>query len=205
MNAEQFWSNMGPPAPNEAELDAAGADWREYPCREWLLGCAGRGGYGRVRFDGLEWQANRLAFVLVNGTIPEDKPLVCHRCDNPPCCEPRHLLAGTHKDNSKDCFDKGRSPVSVALRASNEVWRGRSHTPEARAKISAGLLGKVHTQASREKQSATRRARYDVACRRGHERTAENTRTEWEGWRPRRRCLDCRRSQPSRSGGLLLG
>lgn len=31
-----------------------------------------------------------------------------HSCDNPPCCNPRHLSPGTRQDNVDDCVRKGR-------------------------------------------------------------------------------------------------
>src|SRR5258706_10906719 len=33
---------------------------------------------------------------------------ILNRCDNPPCCNPGHLLAGTAADNIRDMTNKGR-------------------------------------------------------------------------------------------------
>jgi hypothetical protein len=31
-----------------------------------------------------------------------------HICDNPACCNPNHIVLGTHADNQKDKFEKNR-------------------------------------------------------------------------------------------------
>ena len=32
-----------------------------------------------------------------------------HKCDNPPCVRPSHLLLGTHADNAMDASMRGRA------------------------------------------------------------------------------------------------
>lgn len=51
--------------------------------------------------------ASRCAYALGTGQEPGEAA-VLHSCDNPPCCNPGHLYAGTIKDNSKDMVERGR-------------------------------------------------------------------------------------------------
>lgn len=51
--------------------------------------------------------AHRVAFMLQHGEVPDGKS-VLHRCDNPPCVNPRHLYAGTALENAHDCITRNR-------------------------------------------------------------------------------------------------
>jgi hypothetical protein len=79
-------------------------------CWEWRGGSSHGWGYGLVHHKekGRQVTAHRLAWELVNGSIPKGM-LVCHRCDNPPCCNPAHLWLGTMQDNQADKVQKGRN------------------------------------------------------------------------------------------------
>lgn len=100
----------------------ATADWTRLPRRFWAkvdrngdcwvwMGCRSRGGYGKFGVDGSRWApAHRVAHELAIGPIPDGLD-VLHRCDNPPCVRPDHLLAGTRLDNMRDAQAKGRLAV----------------------------------------------------------------------------------------------
>lgn len=51
--------------------------------------------------------AHRVAYEIARGPIPEGM-LVRHSCDNPTCCNPDHLLIGTHKENTGDAIERNR-------------------------------------------------------------------------------------------------
>ncbi len=81
----------------------------EMGCLLWT-GAHGRSGHGQLLVDGRLDTAQRVAWRLANGPIPEGLH-VLHRCDNPPCVEPTHLFLGTHADNMADMLAKGRKVV----------------------------------------------------------------------------------------------
>lgn len=57
-------------------------------------------------FNGLP--AHRVAIELHHEKRIPNRLIVCHKCDNPPCCNPKHLFIGTHQLNKLDAFLKGR-------------------------------------------------------------------------------------------------
>lgn len=82
------------------------------PCWEWIGG--GSNGYGRFIVDGRPITTHRFSYELHYGTIPENK-IVRHRCDNPPCVRPEHLLLGSVQDNVNDKMKRGRHKSSPGI------------------------------------------------------------------------------------------
>jgi hypothetical protein len=55
--------------------------------------------------------AHRVSYALANNIDPHTMPadlVIRHTCDNPPCVNPAHLLAGTQADNNADKMQRGR-------------------------------------------------------------------------------------------------
>ncbi len=88
-----------------ARVDTRGPD----DCWEWQ-GARKIKGYGLVargrRSEGLA-TTSRVAWELTSGPIP-DGSVVRHTCDNPPCCNPTHLVLGSYSDNLRDAYTRGR-------------------------------------------------------------------------------------------------
>lgn len=97
---ERFW----------AKVDVRSED----ECWEWKAS-KGKWLYGNFRIDSKTFLAHRVAYMLKNGEIPSEM-LVCHSCDNPGCCNPKHLWLGTNYDNMQDMFKKGRRPAAKGSR-----------------------------------------------------------------------------------------
>jgi hypothetical protein len=68
-------------------------------------------GYGQLRYNGRQYAAHRLSWILHRGDIPSGQ-CVLHRCDTPTCVNPNHLFLGTHLDNARDREWKGRGNQS---------------------------------------------------------------------------------------------
>ena len=75
-------------------------------CWVWIGALTGPG-YGHFKHKGKNIYAHRLAFELTYGTVLPGLH-ICHSCDNPKCCNPTHLWAGSASDNMIDRERKHR-------------------------------------------------------------------------------------------------
>lgn len=78
-------------------------------CREWTGYCDPEFGYGSVAVDGRMEKAHRMSWVVANGRPAPPGKVVRHKCDNPPCIEPSHLVLGTQAENVADMFVRKRA------------------------------------------------------------------------------------------------
>lgn len=110
-------------------------------CWEWQS--TRRNNYGyfhtRTRRDGKRVSrrdgAHRIAYFLTYHIWPGTND-VCHRCDNPPCCNPNHLFNGSRTDNMNDAYSKHRMPIT----------RGSQRTSAKLNEESVCLIRDLHKQ-----------------------------------------------------------
>lgn len=72
-----------------------------------------RNGYGVFNIAGTAFLVHRFSYQLFYGEIKEQ--FVCHKCDNPICCNPTHLFLGDCIDNNMDMIKKGRCKFIIKL------------------------------------------------------------------------------------------
>ena len=97
---ERFWSNV----------HRRGVD----ECWLWISGtCVGYGYFyvGGGRASQFSVYAHRAALYFASGVWDR---VARHSCDTPRCCNPAHLVWGSHAQNSQDALRRGRAYIGEA-------------------------------------------------------------------------------------------
>lgn len=95
----RFWAKVNKDGPTMPHMDTPCWVWTAYKCKL---------GYGQFSIAKRAYFAHRVSFILAGGSLEGEKHNACHACDNPSCCNPRHIFAGTAADNVSDRELKGR-------------------------------------------------------------------------------------------------
>lgn len=99
----RFWSKVDKGEPDE--------------CWNWKAFINPKG-YGQFQVKkSRPAHAHKVALALVQGILIGD--VVCHKCDNRKCCNPRHLYRGTWQSNMDDMIAKGRQKHPPLLGEAN--------------------------------------------------------------------------------------
>lgn len=109
----------------------------------WLWTGSKSGGYGNFAFNGKTVKAHRYSYIITYGSIPDGME-ICHTCDTPACVNPRHLWAGTHGDNVRDCISKGRGNKSYGKAHSKAIMTEQDVREIRASGRSLAALGRLY-------------------------------------------------------------
>lgn len=80
---------------------------RKHPNVCWPWMAYQEDGYGRFFFGGRMRPAHELALTFATGEVRGESLDTCHSCNNPICCNPRHLRFDTRASNVADSIKAG--------------------------------------------------------------------------------------------------
>ena len=98
-------------------------------CWEWEGSLGGRDKRPYFQYNGKKVLAYRLVYHLVTGSAISDNLVARHTCDNKVCCNPEHIIPGSHQDNMDDMKERERHGLTHhSVRAIRRLLKqGRTH------------------------------------------------------------------------------
>lgn len=95
-------------------------------------------GYGQINDgNGRIRKAHQISLEIKLGRPLTSGEWGLHHCDNPPCCNPDHLYAGTAADNMRDMLTRGRGRL-----------KGAPGQRNANAKLTDALVREIRAKAA---------------------------------------------------------
>lgn len=160
---ESVWKKIDKRGPDEC--------WPWLGYRNWTK--RGGGGYGRIDILGYPGTyAHRAAYISANPNCGltldrKDDKCILHKCDNPVCCNPKHLYIGSNFENVRDKVRKGRHRVLSGIEHPNARFRNAEEIIEMRKKKESGvtipqLMKEYGLSRSGVKQIVSRRYYKDI-------------------------------------------
>lgn len=121
----RFWAKVNKDGPVPCHCPEIGQCW------VWIGSSLTREGYGGIQLSRPRRKAltHRFSFLVHNGR--EATQFVMHRCDNPACVRPDHLIEGSHRDNMRDMAAKGRHRPANQWGERNGSVKYSDHTVRA--------------------------------------------------------------------------
>lgn len=134
-------------ADNEARYISFVIERTHNECWIWR-GPVNGSGYGSISWRGKVLGAHQVAYLRTGKEIPYGK-CILHKCDHPRCCNPAHLFLGTHSDNAKDAWKKGRNifQLNPQIRP-----RGAKHANSKMTIFIANKIRKVYATGGRRQE-----------------------------------------------------
>lgn len=127
-------------------------------CWPWTGGCNSKG-IPYFTVDGRKIIAYRLVYKLTHPEWDIDNPreVLRHQCkdergrdvDNPLCCNPSHVIPGTHEENMLDMVLKGRSGLTKDI-LRDILHMNREHPDMTHMQIATRMTFKHKTNVSRQ-------------------------------------------------------
>lgn len=88
-------------------------------------------------------RAHRFAIEQMLGRFLDADEVVRHICDNPPCCNPRHLLTGGHADNKADAVLRLRHAFGERV-ATSKLTASQARAIRERARAGERIMALSH-------------------------------------------------------------
>ncbi|MEU7240323.1 HNH endonuclease [Streptomyces sparsogenes] len=174
---ERFWSKVDKRGPED--------------CWEWTGGRNGQG-YGVFYVANEKFYAHRWITAQAIGRPlrgprdghPAGTEDACHRCDNPPCCNPNHLYVGTRKRNAADAVERARLwQFKVTCCPQGHPYEGDNLYIKPSGARACRTCRKIKDQEAKARAKAAR-----THCRHGHPLSDDNLLLCKNGTRKCRTC-----------------